>query len=270
MSADFSTQLWYATGQNAGLLLSGVDFNNTGGALMFNHPSDIATDGVHFLLCDRFNNRVLVWNTLPAKWDAQPDWVLGQSNFTENNPSASKAGMNWPGSVSVGSNGSVAVADTFNDRILVWNQFPTRNGQAADISISLPAVSTPGSGGNYSWPWGVWTDGTRLVAAATHGPGILFWNSLKNQDNQVPDYTISLPQFGTPRGISTDGSTYFCVGDHNASVDGHPGDQSVTFFWNSFPRQANQPYDFYRDGWIKGSRLPDGQWAAGGWNSTHF
>jgi len=263
-SGDSSQQRWFVTGQNADLMLSGVDFNNTGGALMFNHPSDIASDGVHFLLCDRFNNRVLVWNTLPSRWDAQPDLVLGQRNFTENNPGTSKSGMNWPGNVSVGSNGRVAVADTENDRILIWNIFPTQSGQSADISISLAALPGPNpfSPYPYSWPWGVWTNGTKLVAVATRNtPTLLFWNSLTNVDDQAPDYKINLPQFGTPRDISTDGVTYFFVGDHNAMVN---GDQPGTFFWNSFPQQENQPYDFYRDEWIKGSKLPNGQLAAGG------
>jgi len=267
--ASIQAQRWFVTGQNADLMLSGVDFNNTGGALMFNHPSDIASDGVHFLLCDRFNNRVLVWNTLPTKWDAQPDLVLGQRNFTDNNPGTSKSEMNWAGNVSVGSNGRVAVADTFNDRILIWNQFPTQSGQAADISISLRALhgSLPGSW-PYEWPWGVWTDGTRLVATATRVvPTILFWNSLKNVDDQVPDYKINLPQFGSPRNISTDGSTYFFVSDHNASVNGN---HSGTFFWNSFPQQTDQPYDFYREEWIKGSKLPNGQFAAGGISDIYF
>ena len=265
IAADSSVQLWFVTGQNADLMLSGVDFNNTGGALMFNHPTDIASDGVHFLLCDRFNNRVLVWNTLPDRWDAQPDLVLGQRNFTENNPGTSKSEMNWPGNVSVADNGRVAVADTYNDRILIWNRFPTQSGQTADISISL---RLPGPA-NYIWPWGVWTDGTRLVATSTQATAaILFWNSLTNVDDQAPDYTIRLPQFGTPRNISTDGSTYFSVSDHNGSVDGHQADQPVTFFWNSFPRQANQPFDFYRYEWIKGSKLPNGQWAAGGLNAV--
>jgi hypothetical protein len=30
---------WFATGQDANILLSGIDFNNTGGALLFNHPT---------------------------------------------------------------------------------------------------------------------------------------------------------------------------------------------------------------------------------------
>ncbi len=258
-----SAQSWFQTYQQADLMLSGVDFNNTGGALMFNHPSSIASDGTRFLLCDRFNNRVLIWNNLPIRWDDPPDLVLGQQNFITNYPGTSKGSkgeLNFPGDVSVGANGVVTIADTENDRILIWRQFPTSNGQPADISLHLSKfVNCPDP-----WPWGVWTDGMKLVASATHGGTLLFWNTLPTIDDQPPDYSISLPEFGTLRHISTDGATYFFVGDHNARVGGN---RAGTFFWNSFPTQADQPYDFFlsaTDGWIKGIKMPDGKLIAGG------
>lgn len=253
-------QQWFTSGQNAQLMVSGAGFNNTGGALFFNHPTGIASDGTRFLVCDRFNNRVLIWNTLPTQWNSLPDIVLGQSTFTGNDPGAGKNNLNWPGNVSVANSGIVVVADTENDRILIWKQFPTVNAQPADISISLPAI-TPQSGNRYEWPWGVWTNGIKIAAVTTHGNSILFWNTIPLTDNQKPDYVVLLPQFGTPRNISTDGSTYFFVGDHNAKVN---GDAPGTFFWNSYPTQANQPYDFYRTEWIKGVQLPDGKLVAGG------
>ena len=261
------TQTWFRTGQNADLMLSGVDFNNTGGPLLFNHPSGIASDGTRLLLCDRFNNRVLIWNTLPAKWDALPDVVLGQNNFTTNNPGITKSELNWPGNAAVGSNGVLAIADTENDRILIWKTFPAQNAQAADLAIALPALTPPGAMIRHGWPWGVWTDGTRLAAVATHGGALLFWNALPTRDDQPPDYTITHAQFGTPRNISTDGATYFFVGDHNPKVS---GDRAGTFFWNTFPSRANQAFDFFREEWIKGVKLPDGKLAAGGLAAIYF
>ncbi len=264
----FAQNNWFETGQDADLMLSGVDFNNTGGALVFNHPSGIASDGTRFFLCDRFNNRVLVWNSLPTKWDSQPDLVLGQPNFTSNNSGSSKSELNFPGNVSIGSNGVVTVADTDNDRILIWKTFPAQNGQTADIKIDLKNITSVGTQIKYGWPWGVWTDGSRLAAVATSGSSILFWNSLPAVDDKSPDYIITLQHFGTPRNISTDGSTYFFVGDHNSKIS---GDQPGTFFWNSYPAQTNQPYDFYRAGeWIKGVKLQDGKLIAGGLSSAYI
>jgi len=257
---------WFETGQEADLMLSGIDFNNTGGPLLFNHPSGIASDGTHFLLCDRFNNRILVWNTLPDCWDAPPDLVLGQENFYTNAPGKTKAGLNFPGNVSVGANGIVSVCDTENDRILIWLQFPTRSGQPADVELRLPDFSPPGAPMRYEWPWGVWTDGTRLVASATHGGALLFWNSIPTRDNVPPDFVLSRPEFGTLRTIASDGQSYFLAGDHNARVGDGP-DVAGTFVWNSFPSGPDDAPDFFLGspcgGWLKGVQLPSGQFVAG-------
>jgi len=155
---------WYATGQNADLMVSGVDFNNSGSNLYFNHPNGLATDGTHFLVCDRFNNRILVWNTLPNSSNTAPDLVLGQPNFVSNNPGTSKNQLNWAGNASLSAQGQLAVADTENDRILLWNHFPTDNGQPADVSLFLPGMTLPGAPMLYGWPWGVWTDGNRVAS----------------------------------------------------------------------------------------------------------
>src|SRR3989344_5732459 len=93
---------WFQTGQDADLMLSGIDFNNTGGPLLFNHPGNIASDGKRLLLADRNNNRVLVWNTLPTD-NTPPDIVLGQKNFTTNAPGTGLDQFNWP--VGVATNG---------------------------------------------------------------------------------------------------------------------------------------------------------------------
>ncbi len=249
----------FKTGQTADFMLSGKDFNDCGGPLVFNHPSGLATDGTNLILCDRFNNRILIWDQAPTHWDQNPDWVLGQSDFSSNNPGKELNQLNWPGNVSA-ANGVIAVADTENDRILIWKHKPLKNGDAADIALSLPALTPNGSSKHYEWPWGVWTDGIRIAAVATTGSALLFWNTIPISHNQLPDYTIALPEFGTPRNISTDGKTYFFVGDHNAKVTGNPG----TFFWNSFPTQTNQTFDYYRDEWIKGIKTSQGPFMMGG------
>ena len=63
---DFTTDQQFETGQEASILLGGIDFNRTGGELLFNHPKAIATDGISLAFCDGNNNRVLVWRALPG------------------------------------------------------------------------------------------------------------------------------------------------------------------------------------------------------------
>ncbi len=261
-----AAQGWFQTGQDAELMLSGIGFNDSGGPLLFNHPNGIASDGTRFVVCDRFNNRVLVWNAPPTAWNDAPDAVLGQPDFTSNNPGTSKSGMNWPGNASIGAGGVLAVADTENDRILVWNSFPAANGEPADVVLNLGAYSIPGQM-PFEWPWGVWTDGTRLAAVATMGATILIWDTMPTSDDAPSSFRIKLPEFGTPRNISSDGTSYFFVGDHNARVG---AGMAGTFFWNSFPTAENQPHDFFRTEWIKGERLPSGHLVAGGLSSIYI
>ena len=132
-TADGDTSGFFKTGQSADILLSGFDFNNAGDPLVFNHPSGIASDGTHLFLADTFNNRILVWNTLPTG-NVPPDLVLGQKDFITNNPGISRDEMNWP--MALASDGQrLLVADVFNNRILIWNSIPTTNGAPADVVL---------------------------------------------------------------------------------------------------------------------------------------
>ncbi len=124
---------WFETGQDADIMLSGIDFNNTGGALLFNHPKGIASDGKRLILSDTYNNRVLIWNNMPMR-NQEPDLVLGQKNFITNNPGNGLGNLNWPVDVATDGN-RVLVADSYNHRILIWDSFPSVNGQEADIVL---------------------------------------------------------------------------------------------------------------------------------------
>jgi hypothetical protein len=219
----------FRTGQDADIMLSGIGFNDTGGPLQFNHPTGIATDGRRLLLTDRFNNRVLIWTALPNSSADAPDLVLGQPDFRQNAPGTGRDGLNWPGAVAVTPTGQVVVADSYNNRLLIWTTFPTRNQQPADLVI-----------GDIRWPWGVWSDGTRLAATATQTSQTLVWNSFPGVDHQPPSLRLTAGgTFGTPRTITSNGDR-FIVGDHNARG---VGQEISAHSWGAFPLQDG-PADF--------------------------
>lgn len=245
----------FHTGQDADILLSGIRFNDSGGPLMFNHPTGLATDGTRLLLADRFNNRVLIWTTLPTSGADEPSIVLGQANFITNNPGTGLNQMNWPGAVSVTTAGQVVVADSYNDRILIWNAFPTRSGQPADVQLTHADLA---------WPWGVWTDGTRLAATSTSKSKILFWNTLPSSGNPAPSFSSSGGgRLGTPRTITTNGQ-WFGVGDHNSRAGA--GD-ITTHVWQTFPTSDTAPDFGMRDpidgnyAWLTGDFTTRGELA---------
>lgn len=238
--AEGKTQGSFRSGQEADILLSGVDFNNAGGGLLFNHPGNLASDGTRLILADRNNNRVLIWNTLPTG-NREPDLVLGQKDFTTNEPGSGLDGMNWP--VGVATDGTrLLVADTYNDRVLVWNTFPSSNGQPADYAIGKLDDLPPMDDGSRSveWPWAVWTDGQKLIVASTGNGRVLIWNRFPADGRTRPDILLRLrDKFGTPRSIGCDGERLI-IGDHNAF-----GTNRGNFFWRSFPVRDNQEPDFY-------------------------
>jgi hypothetical protein len=273
----------FVTGQDADLMLGGFGFNQSGGALVFNHPTGLATDGKALLMTDRWNNRVLIWKSAPAS-NAPSDLVLGQPDFNQNNPGKGRHQMNWPGNVAVTPDGQrIAVTDTSNDRILIWSSFPTKNGQAADLVLDLLQFSPPsaapnqqsspdarrprfGGGMRFGWPWGVWTDGKKLAVVATHGSAVLMWNSLPTRDNQPPEFVLRPDGAGTPRNVTSDGKTFFAVSDHNYGDNSRP----ATMVWNSFPTSAPQPPDWTWREWVKGSFTPSGGLALAGIQSVYL
>jgi hypothetical protein len=246
------TSGFFQTGQEADLMLAGIDFNHTGGPLLFNHPHHVGGDGTRVLLADRNNNRVLVW-LVPPNPKTPPDLVLGQPDFLQNNPGTGLHQMNWPCAVSLASNGRLAIADTDNDRLLLWNSFPTSNGAPADLAVRLPQFPNPTPGRPpLGWPWGIWTDGARLVASATAGSALLFWSAWPAASNTPPAFILTNSAFGTPRALTSDG-TFLAVDDHNAILAqptqpfGH-----ATFFWTNFPNSANAPFHFALSGRYRG------------------
>lgn len=260
----------FRTGQDADLVLSAIDFDQTGGPLLFNHPMGIATDGSRLFLADTYNNRVLIWNSLPDG-NTPPDLVLGQPDFDANATGSGLGQMNFPVNVACGG-GRLVVADTQNHRLLIWSRMPEKSGAPADYEIRGGGDRGGLQAGKSSfiWPWGVWTDGRRLVLSSTMGGWVLIWNEFPKSGDVPADLLLRAGgMFGTPRTITSDG-TCLIVGDHNSRVGVEPGARpsaggSGTYFWRRFPTRDDQPCDYFRrdpsgEGpWLRGTFLSDGR-----------
>ncbi len=224
----------FTDGQSADLALSSFGINRAKNATTYNHPNGIATDGTHFFVCDTWNNRVLIYDSIPTDGSEKPSLVLGQKDFKTSYAGYELNEMNWPVGVAV-AKGKLYVTDTHNNRILVWNQIPTESGIPADYAITKFAND---SEGYISWPWAIWTDGNKMIVTNTRDGKLLIWNSVPTQDDFVADLVI--PTGGTPRTIITDGH-YLLIGDHNIDDNGMFAGCRV---WTSFPTSNNDLQDF--------------------------
>lgn len=254
---------WFKTGQDADMLLYAFGLEESGGPSVLNHPSKVATDGTHLIVSDTRNNRVLIWNSIPTQNGRPADIVLGQPDMNSNAPKLGADGLNFPVGVATDGN-RLLVADAFNHRVLIWSEFPTRNGQPADLVLGVPDFENwPGDWEVWElwrrdpktwiyWPWDVFTDGTKVFVTSTTDGSVLVWNSFPTENNQPADMILGRSNFSqrfqtplegydplatmmTPRSIAFDGQR-LVVGDYNAHV---------TFVWSEAPTENGEAADFF-------------------------
>jgi uncharacterized protein (TIGR03437 family) len=173
-------------------------------------PTAVASDGVHLVVADTNHNRILIWNRIPATNDAPADVVLGQTTFTTstvpgNTPNAKS--MRGPQGVWI-QNGKLYVADTQNNRVLIFNSIPTSNGAAADVVLGQPNMttfvqpdltqqSTDVTAQLLLNPVAVSSDGVHLFVTDLGYNRVLIWNSIPTTNQQAADVVIGQPDMTT-------------------------------------------------------------------------
>ncbi len=174
-------------------------------------PGGVAISGSKLLISDYSSNRVLIYNSIPTTNGAAADLVLGQVDFTSGSAATTASTFRSPSAVWTDGN-KVLVSDSGNHRVLVWNSFPTTNGQAADLVIgqtdfvsdSASDLDNPGAVKLYLGsfdgsrvtvdPWG------RLLVANTYGSSIYIFNSIPTVSGQAADYLLGVADFSTRPG----------------------------------------------------------------------
>ncbi len=222
-------------------------------------PSGISSDGTRLAVADKSNSRVILHAALPTTTGAEATTVIGQPDFATTDNACDDRSLAFPEDVFVG-HGKLLVADSANNRVLIWNTLPTGNEAPADLvlgqqsftqcasndvdgngtSESAPAASTLNN------PTGVWTDGTRLVVADNFNNRVLIWNQFPTTRGQAADVVLGQSSFTTmaaatsPTGLS---KPYFVnstglqlfVADHQ---------NNRVLVWNQFPTQSGAAADF--------------------------
>jgi hypothetical protein len=181
-----------ASGANAQLVLGQTDFtSNSFGASAgkFRNPSAVWTDGTRLAVADRLNHRVLVWTTFPTSNGQAADVVVGQPDFATNTAGNGAQKMDEPHGVA--SDGtSLFVADMGNNRVLVFDPFPTASNPAATgvlgqgnfTNVAINDDDQDGSTGpttarTMRGPQGVTVVGNRLYVADTGNNRVLVFTS---------------------------------------------------------------------------------------------
>ena len=101
----------------------------------------------------------------------------------------------------VASDGNVlAVADTNNNRVLLWLTMPMSSSTPPDVVLGQPDFTTvtPGtSATKMRGPQGVWVDEGKLFVADTQNSRVLIWNSIPTSNAASPNVVLGQPDFDT-------------------------------------------------------------------------
>ncbi|MEH2014816.1 hypothetical protein [Nostoc sp.] len=176
---------FYYEGQNA---------KSTPGRATLSVPTGICACGKGLAVADAWNHRVLIWKNLPEDSNVPADLVLGQVNFTDNEPNrgnqaASANTMHWPYGVFY-HQGRLFIADTGNRRVLIWHQLPTENGQPADLVLGQPDMISRNENGGASataasmrWCHDITFWGENLVVSDAGNHRVMIWQGIPTENN---------------------------------------------------------------------------------------
>lgn len=162
-------------------------------------PRDVKFYNGKLIVTDYENNRVLIWNSVPTTNYVAADIVVGQPNCQSNSASpVTASSLNKPYDVLIypGSPDKLLVSDFNNNRVLVWNSFPTTHGTAADLVLGQPGfTSASGNWGGLSMsslalPIRLATNGTKLLLSDLNNNRILIWNTFPTINKQAADIVV--------------------------------------------------------------------------------
>lgn len=153
------------------------------GADSFRWPHGVAGTDDLLLVADAGNHRVLGWLPHPSR-DRAADLLLGQPDFASAGewPYGPQTGdrLRFPYSLAL-DGGRLAVADTADNRILLWDEVP-QDGRAADHVLAQPSFAANGENrwssvqrDTLCWPYGISMCGDRLAVADSGNNRILIW-----------------------------------------------------------------------------------------------
>lgn len=211
-------------------------------------PTAVATDGKILAVADTANNRILIWKTIPAVNGQNADIVLGQTDFvTVARLTVTASTMRGPQGVWI-QDGKLLVADTQNNRVLIWNSIPTQNNQPADLVLGQPNFTTApfvnlvdfnvaATASTMLSPTSVTSDGTRLYVSDLGFNRVLIWNSIPTQNQKAADAVIGQPNF-TDSIVNNTANGALCASNGTDSASGNPIYPARCAATLSFPRYA--------------------------------
>jgi hypothetical protein len=172
----------------------GQNANNKVGRRTLSVPTGICRCGEGMAVADAWNHRVLIWKKIPKDSNVPADLVLGQANFSDNEPNQGKQeaaanSLYWCYGVFY-HQGRLFVADTGNRRVLIWHKLPEENGQPADLVLGQPNMTSRNENGGGSpsassmrWCHDITFWEENLVVTDAGNNRVMIWEGMPTENN---------------------------------------------------------------------------------------
>lgn len=189
-------------------LISDIRVFNGGEGNPFLAPRGAFLKNNKLIVSDTGQNRVFIWNELPQTLHQDPDITLGQESASgvgrNSGGAASASTLLYPSGIWTDGN-ILMVADAWNHRVLIWHNFPTTDGQAADVVVgqkdftsnepNINGIAQPPSANSLYWPYGVFSDGKSLWIADTGNRRVLYYEKIPQESFAAADEVIGKDTF---------------------------------------------------------------------------
>ncbi len=237
------------TGRNQGSKVS---------ASTLQYPSGLWSDGKVLAIADAWNHRVLIWHEFPTQPCQPADVVLGQTDFSSNEPNQRGVGkppsehtLYWPyGLTSDGKH--FWIADTGNRRVLYYDQMPVENNTPADKLIGKTSFQERDYDHTQPiWPYSVEIGPQgQLAITDTQYYRVLLWEHWQHGFDQPASVIVGQPdweangqnQFGLFPMANTLNWCYDSCFSENGLWVADTGNSRLLQY-NKVPQQHNQSAD---------------------------
>ncbi len=181
-------------------------------------PSGLHIDANgRLFVADTNNNRVMMWN-LPVATDGQPaNLVLGQTWFYSSGEGVTNAALSRPQDITQSANGAIMVADSSNNRVLIWNTNITVSGQAANIVLGQTNFTANTKG----------TSATKMSLPSSLGSSGVTTLIADAQNNRVLVYTSTISNNGQAAGLVLGQLTADNTPDFYGNAANNPQDKGM-------------------------------------------
>jgi hypothetical protein len=219
-------------------------------------PSGLHSDGTRLFIGEQCANRTTVWNTLPNLTQQPADIALGQPDLlTSTANTGGVSGSSMFGRATPHTDGTrVFVADTGNNRVLIWNAMPTMNGQVADVVLGQPSLNanTQNNGGitasSLFGPTVAYTAGGKLFVADSNNRRVLIWNAIPTTSGTAADVVLGQPDMvtgalaATPSSKTLTNPNFIHADAHGRLYVSDAGSHRI-LYWNAVPTQNHVAAD---------------------------